>query len=73
MTNSKRNSDEINKWIRMNLLSVTGIAEDLRVHHSLVSNTIAGRKNNRRVLQYLLDRNCPAKHLDIPEDMRRAA
>lgn len=38
--------------------------------NSLVANTLAGRRNNRRVLQYLIKRGCPLEYLDLPEKMR---
>lgn len=69
----KRDAHEINIWLRRNFHSVQKIADDLGNNHSLVSNTIAGRENNRRVLQWLVDKGCPVRYLDLPKDMRRAA
>lgn len=48
------------------------IAEAMGVSLALVSDTISGRKNNRRVLRYLMDAGCPKEHLDLPEDLRDA-
>jgi len=39
--------------------------------HNLVSETMTGKRNNRRVLQYLVKRGCPVEYLDIPEKMRK--
>jgi len=36
-----------------------------------VANTLAGRQNNRRVLQYLKDKGCPVEYLALPTDMER--
>lgn len=41
--------------------------------HKTVWATIEGREDNRRVLNWLLDRGCPAILLDLPEDMQVAA
>lgn len=35
--------------------------------HSLVANTLAGRRSNRRVLQYLIEKGCPVEYLDLPK------
>jgi len=53
--------------------TVNGYARRLKVHHSLISNTIAGRCNSRRVLRALLADGCPVELLGLPKDMRRAA
>ena len=39
--------------------------------HSLISSTLAGSRNNRRVLQYLIERGGPVEYLDIPGKMRK--
>ena len=40
-------------------------------NHNLVSETMTGKRNNRRVLAYLIDKGCPAEFLDIPKRMRK--
>ena len=40
-------------------------------NHNLVSHTLTGKRNNRRVLQYLVERGCPVEYLDIPEKLRK--
>ncbi|WP_208294884.1 hypothetical protein [Nitratidesulfovibrio liaohensis] len=35
-------------------LSMSGVARTLGVHHSLVQATVAGTRNNRKVLAYLI-------------------
>ena len=65
-----RNYFEIDIWMRRNSLSVTKIKKALGyATHTGVSNTLAGRAHLRRVLQYLVDKGCPVKYLDLPEDM----
>ena len=39
-------------------------------NHILVSDALAGRRNNRRVLRYLLDQGCPVEYLDLPKTMK---
>lgn len=38
-------------------------------NHNLVADTLAGKRNNRRVLNYLLENGCPAEFLYLPEYM----
>lgn len=69
-----RNTIEIEIWMKRKRLTVVGIQHALNyANHGTVSNTLAGRKHIRKVLQYLLDKGCPAKYLALPEDMREAA
>jgi hypothetical protein len=39
-------------------------------HHVRVSETLRGVRNDRKVLGYLLELGCPAKDLNLPEDMK---
>ncbi|MDH5525568.1 MAG: hypothetical protein OEY01_16495 [Desulfobulbaceae bacterium] len=69
-----RNSTEIEIWMIRKKITVGSIKAALDfANHGTVSNAIAGRNNNRKVLQYLIDKGCPAKYLDLPEDMKEAA
>lgn len=38
-----------------------------------VCETLAGRRHDRQVLQWLIDNGCPERYLALPADMRRAA
>lgn len=38
--------------------------------HAVVSRTIRGSANNRRVLRSLLEMGCPVGFLGLPEDMQ---
>lgn len=40
-------------------------------NHVLVSETVAGKRSNFRVLQYLVSIGCPVEYLDIPKRMRK--
>lgn len=49
------------------------IARDLGVTHPIVSRTVRGMMNNRRVLRALLEHGVPARYLALPDDMQGAA
>ncbi len=66
----KRAGNKIKYWMSENNLKVADIAREIQIAHSLVSDTIHGKRNNRRVLQALLDAGCPARMLDLPADMK---
>ncbi len=69
---TERNTREIWVWMIRSGMRPARIAEAMGVSLALVSDTISGRKNNRRVLRYLMDAGCPKEHLDLPEDLRDA-
>lgn len=74
MSKNKRSWFKIDNWMRHHNLSVTKIQNELGFkNHGVVSNTIAGRKNNRKVLSLLVDKGCPRRFLDLPDDMKKAA
>lgn len=69
-----RNTIEINVWMKRNGWSVTKIQKELGMKaHVMVSNTINGKLNHRKVLRFLIEKGCPAELLNLPEDMREAA
>ena len=46
------------------------------LHHKYitqVNETLQGTRNDRQVLQYLLDIGCPEEYLDLPTDMHKDA
>ncbi len=65
----KRNSVLIRSWMVRKGITPTGLAREIGVSHPLVSQTISGGKNNRRVLKALLGKGCPKKWLALPEDL----
>ncbi len=65
-----RNRNEIKVWILRKGFSITEIACSVGTGRTNASKTIAGRRNNRAVLQWLLDNGCPAEYLALPEDMQ---
>lgn len=54
-------------------ITLSEIARELHCDTSLVSHTIGGRKNNRRVLLRLLEIGVPRQLLALPTDMEIAA
>jgi mannose/fructose/N-acetylgalactosamine-specific phosphotransferase system component IIB len=59
-------------WMLTNDIRNVDIQNALEMKsHTQVANTLAGRENNRRVLQYLIKRGCPVEYLDIPERMKK--
>lgn len=70
----KRNKVEIDVWMKRNGLRAVDIQRDLGFKaYKTVFSTISGEENNRKVLAWLLEKGCPEKHLDLPDDMRIAA
>lgn len=68
-----RNGLEIKIWMIRRRINQYDIERHTGVGQSNVSRTISGERNCRAVLEYLIEKGCPAKHLDLPEDMRTAA
>ncbi len=68
---SERRPFRIREWMKSRKISVTGIAAELNVHHSLVSATIHGRKNNKKVLNALIVHGCPSDLLALPETIKQ--
>lgn len=69
-----RNTIEILVWLKRAKITQTKIAKELGMGHCvLISNTIHGKRNQRRVLKWLVDNGCPVKYLDLPGDMKEAA
>ncbi len=69
----KRDVEEIWVWMIRSGNRPAAIARMLGVGRGLVTCTIHGRKNNRRVLRYMLEAGCPPEILDLPEDLSGGA
>jgi hypothetical protein len=70
----KRNEIEIRVWMTRNGVRVTDIQKALGMKQSIqVTQTLQGLRNDRRVLRWLRDNNCPVELLALPEDMAEAA
>ena len=60
----------IREFLRSKGLNMKDVADALALSHSVVSETVRGVKNNRKVLGYLRDLGCPKGDLSLPEDMK---
>lgn len=65
----KRKPFRIKEWLSAQGTNQTEVANEVGVSKSIVSDTIRGTANNRRVLAHLRDSGCPKKYLSLPEDM----
>lgn len=60
----------IKEWMFARGLTQGDIRDHLEISQSVVSRTIFGSANNRRVLAYLRDEGCPEHALALPNDMK---
>jgi len=63
----------IKKWLQEQGITLTEMAKALEINAGIVSATIRGTRNTRRVLQYLLEKDCPADILSLPDDLQDLA
>ena len=66
-----RQSFKIYEWLDMNKISIKSIASAIGITPSMVTSTIRGRKNNRRVLKKLISLGCPHDYLSLPIELRQ--
>jgi hypothetical protein len=59
----------IKKWLVINKISMKKIAELEGVHWTLVTHTIRGTKNNKKILKRLVTLGCPVESLNLPENL----
>lgn len=68
----KRNTKQIKIWMLRNDLREVDIVTATSEEQTYVNKTLNGLRNNRIVLQYLVNKGCPGKYLALPEDMKEA-
>ena len=66
----ERDYHGIRKWMDERQIKNKKLAEELAVHPTVVSQTIRGIMNNRKVLTKLQNLGCPLDILSLPKDMR---
>lgn len=66
----RRSRPRIRSWMVRKSITGAAIARAIGVSDALVCSTIAGQRNNRKVLQYLRDLGCPASFLKLPDDLQ---
>ncbi|MBU1057092.1 MAG: hypothetical protein KJ804_02065 [Proteobacteria bacterium] len=71
---AKKDRRQARAWMILQGIRQKDIQNDLgQRHETQVNETLLGLRNDRRVLQYLLDNGCPAGYLELPSDMFEAA
>lgn len=68
-----KNRNAARAWMVTNHIRQRDI--QIAVGHSTpvqTSETMRGIRSSREVLQYLLDKGCPARYLALPKDMQEA-
>ena len=63
-----RNTFKIKEYLELTGRSAASVARELGVSQVLVSNTIRGKGNNKKVLLFLKKIGCPEEYLSIPKD-----
>lgn len=66
----KRDGNKIRAWMVERRISVSDVARSAGISRSMVSETIHGRRNNRKALRALIEVGCPEKLLSLPEDLQ---
>jgi len=66
----KREGRKVRAWMVERDISVSDVARRAGIARSIVSETVHGRRNNRKALRALLAVGCPGRLLALPEDMR---
>ncbi|WP_243310089.1 hypothetical protein [Fundidesulfovibrio agrisoli] len=51
-------------------LTMADVGRAVGASNYLMSETVRGIRNNRKILAYLRDLGCPARFLDLPEDLK---
>lgn len=60
-------------WMVIQGIKQIDIQKALKYRHDTqVNETLQGVRNDRRVLEYLLEKGCPSHYLNLPTDMREA-
>lgn len=69
-----RDRSKARGWLVEHNIKQVQIKDALRQRSlAQVNETLQGTRNDRRVLQYLLDMKCPAEYLALPLDMQKDA
>jgi transcriptional regulator with XRE-family HTH domain len=60
----------IREFLESKGMNQADVSREVGVSQHVMSETIRGIRNSRKVLVYLRDQGCPVKHLDLPEDLK---
>ncbi len=73
-TKVARDRQKARVWMLENHVRLVDIQRELEhKSNTQVVETLQGWRNHRKVLEFLLEKGCPAQFLDLPKDMRAAA
>jgi len=50
--------------------NLADVGREVGASKHLVSETVRGIRNHRKILAYLRDLGCPEQYLDLPEDLK---
>jgi len=51
-------------------MTMADVGREIGASRCLMSETVRGIRNNRKILAKLRELGCPEKYLDLPEDMK---
>ena len=66
----KRNGKKIRAWMVEKDVTISEVARRAGISRPIVSDTVHGKRNNRKALAALVAVGCPGKLLALPEDMK---
>lgn len=70
----KKDRSQARAWMVINKIRPIDIKRALELkYQTQVGETLSGIRDDKRVLEYLIDRGCPEKYLELPAKMKRAA
>ncbi|MGE4539244.1 MAG: helix-turn-helix domain-containing protein [Desulfovibrio sp.] len=70
MKREGREGRKVRAWMVERGITVSDVARRAGISRPIVSETVHGRRNNRKALRALLDVGCPGRLLALPEDMK---
>lgn len=70
----KKDRKQAKAWMVLNSIRLVDVQQALGLkYQTQVGETLAGIRDDKRVLSYLIDHGCPEKYLELPLKMKRAA
>ncbi|MGE4471138.1 MAG: hypothetical protein AB7D47_13470 [Desulfovibrio sp.] len=60
----------IREFLESQGMNMADVGRKVGASKHLMSETVRGIRNHRRILAYLRDMGCPEKYLDLPEDLK---
>ncbi len=60
----------IREFLESRGMNMADVDREVGASKHLMSETVRGIRNHRRILAYIRDMGCPEKYLDLPEDLK---